>query len=47
MSKKNNFLTPEQVMRKKKRNQRLLYTSFIAMTIVISALVTVLANSTL
>lgn len=38
------FLTPEEVMVRRKRNKALLYASIILGTIVISAFVTILTN---
>lgn len=38
------FLTPEEVMVRRKRNKALLYVSIILGTIVISAIVTILTN---
>lgn len=37
-------LTPEATMRRKKRNKSLVYVSLIVMTMVLSAVMTVLAN---
>lgn len=42
---KNYFLTPEEVMRKKKMNKKLLYVSIIIFTVILSTLITILANS--
>lgn len=44
---KSNFLTPEEVMRKRKMNKQLLYASMIIFTIILSALVTILTNQML
>ncbi|MEH7438591.1 hypothetical protein V7182_14050 [Neobacillus drentensis] len=41
---KSNWLTPEEVFLKKKRKKGLLYLSFMVGTILLSALVTILAN---
>ncbi|MCM3663630.1 hypothetical protein M3204_04400 [Mesobacillus subterraneus] len=38
------FLTPEEKQRKKQRNKTILYASLLLSTVVISALVTILAN---
>ncbi|WP_175478171.1 MULTISPECIES: hypothetical protein [unclassified Bacillus (in: firmicutes)] len=38
------YVTPEEMLRKKQRNKSLLYASFIALSMVISALVSILAN---
>lgn len=41
---KNYWLSPEDVIRKKKRNKYLLYISIMVGTMILSALVTILAN---
>ncbi|WP_276131149.1 hypothetical protein [Bacillus sp. Y1] len=38
------FLTPEEVMVKKKRNKAILYASIILGTMILSAVVTILTN---
>jgi hypothetical protein len=38
------WLTPEEVMRKKKRNKTLLYAAIMIGTVVLSTIVTLLAN---
>ncbi|WP_187292124.1 hypothetical protein [Bacillus sp. 1NLA3E] len=44
---KNYFLTPEEIMRKRKMNKKLLYASFIIFTIILSTFVTILTNQML
>ncbi|MGM0901312.1 MAG: hypothetical protein ACQEXB_09480 [Bacillota bacterium] len=41
---KSYFMTPEERMRKKARNKRLLYASLIILTAVLSTAVTILVN---
>jgi hypothetical protein len=41
---KSNWLTPEEVIVRKKRKKGLIYVSFMLGTILLSALVTILAN---
>lgn len=38
------WLTPEAKQKKKKRNKAILYTSFILLSIILSAFVTIIAN---
>lgn len=39
-----NWLTPEEIQRKKARNKNILYISFLLVSVLISAVVTLLAN---